>query len=389
MPNNAGTAELDNLTATARNSIPTKNLDVKELLAMSVRGLEPMFNAKEDLFCYSRFLRPGGLKQEGLSPRYTIMTLLGLIEFEKAGGSSPFAIDRILNRMIENQAWPVSAGDFGLLAWLTAVRAPQKLPQLFARFDAANAFEKYEDLRLGKTMEMAWLLTGLSYVALSGKSDLPGVRELANTTYQALVKNQGKGGFFGHLSSSGSTAGMLRGWMGSFADQVYPILGFTRFSQAFGVADALKRASETGQGICRAQGPLGQWWWHYDSRKGRVASMYPVFSVHQEAMGPMVLFPLGEATGHDFRENIYRGLRWITDANELGKEMRDFSNNFVWRNIHPVPESSMQLDVLLSHLHVYRDASGRSMDVLRECRPYELGWLLYAFSAHANDPWPE
>jgi hypothetical protein len=236
---------------------------------------------------------------------------------------------------------------------------------------------------------MAWLLTGLAHVALAGKSGISGIKELAERTYQALVKNQGKGGFFGHLAASGSTAGKLRGWMGSFADQVYPILAFTRYSQAFQVPGALERALQCGQGICRAQGPLGQWWWHYDSRAGKVASMYPVFSVHQEAMGPMVLFPLGEATGRDFSENIYRGLRWIAGANELGQEMRDFSHNFVWRNIHPVPETSMKLDVLLSHLRIYRDASTRPMEVLHECRPYELGWLLYAFAAHSSDPWPE
>ena len=139
----------------------------------------------------------------------------------------------------------------------------------------------------------------------------------------------------------------------------------------------------TGQGICRVQGPLGQWWWHYDSRVGRVASMYPVFSVHQEAMGPMALFPLGEATGQDFREPIYKGLQWIGTKNELGREIRDFERNLVWRCVRPVPESSMKIDVLLSQFRVYRDASKRHLEILYECRPYELGWLLYAFAGRA------
>jgi hypothetical protein len=44
----------------------------------------------------------------------------------------------------------------------------------------------------------------------------------------------------------------------------------------------------------------------------------------------------------------------------------------------------MKVDVALSHLHAYRDASHRHMDILHECRPYELGWLLYAFAGRAG-----
>ena len=45
---------------------------------------------------------------------------------------------------------------------------------------------------------------------------------------------------------------------------------------------------------------MGEWPWHYDSVTGRVVSRYPVFSVHQHAMGPMMLFAASEATGVDF-----------------------------------------------------------------------------------------
>ena len=362
----------------------SKKVIVKDLIELSVRGLGPMYDAEKRLFCYSRVQRDGRLKQEGLSPRYTIMTLLGLIELEKAGGKSPFDIDAILAGLLANQSWPDSAGDFGLLAWLTAIRAPENLPSLFARFYVPSALEKYQDTRHGCTMQMAWLLTGLSYLVLAGQGNIPGVEDLARETYEALIENQGNEGFFGHLHCGKTAVGQLRGWVGSFADQVYPILALTRYSQAFDSSDALDRASLTARGICRVQGPLGQWWWHYDSREGRIASMYPVFSVHQEAMGPMALFPLGEATGQDFTQNIYRGLEWISDANETGKDMRNFSENLVWRNVHPLFEFSMKIDVIMSHLRIYRDASKRRMGVLYECRPYELGWLLYAFSSRQD-----
>jgi hypothetical protein len=359
-------------------------VDLPALVEMAVRGLIPMFDQKSQLFVYSRVQTPGSLQPQGLSPRYTIMTLMGFDEFEKAGGASPFPIDQIHDRLLRDHSWLALAGDFGLLIWLTALRAPEKLDQIFDRFDLSSIFDKFADLREGRTMESAWLLTGLAQAAIAAPHKSSKISGIADRVYRLLAQNQGKGGFFGHLGRKATASGKLRGWMGSFADQVYPTIAFTWYSQAFQSKEALQRAIECGKGICRVQGPLGQWWWHYDSREGRVASMYPVFSVHQEAMGPMALFPLGAAAGIDFNREIYRGLQWISDANETGKEMRDFENNFVWRCVHPDPEFSMKVDAMLSYLHVYRDASKRKMTVRRECRPYELGWLLFAFAGKAG-----
>lgn len=369
--------------ASEKTAAPT-GVDIERLIDLSIKGLGPMFVPGRELFCYRLNKTSDGLKQEGLSPRYTAMTLLGLSEFEKAGGESPFPVTALLGGLLENKDWPVSGGDFGLLLWLTAVCSPEKLPPLLNRLNVEDFFLRHVDLRQGRTMELAWLLTGLSHVALAPQTGLPDVSELAKKTYKLLVRNQGQGGFFGHLNTSMGSTGKLRGWLGSFADQVYPILAFTRFSEAFKQPEALQRALACGLGICRVQGPLGQWWWHYDSRAGRVADMYPVFSVHQEAMAPMALFPLAQSTGGSFDEAIYRGLEWIGGANELETDMRDFTHNLIWRRIHPLPEFSMKVDVALSHLRVYRNASHRKMSILHECRPYELGWLLYAFSGRSG-----
>jgi hypothetical protein len=354
-------------------------VDVEQLIELSIRGLGPMFDPESGQFCHRLVRTRSGLKREGLSPRYTVITLLGLCELEKAGRKSPFPISVLVDRLLENKEWPVLAGDFGLLLWLTAVSAPDRVSALLNRLTPGDLFSRYVDLRQGRTMELAWLLTGLSYAALTRQSGLPNVSDLATKTYKLLIQNQGPKGFFGHLNTSSSGVGRLRGWLGSFADQVYPILALTRFSEAFEQPEALQRALECGIGICRVQGPLGQWWWHYDSRAGKVASKYPVFSVHQEGMAPMVLFALADSTGKNFEEAIYRGLEWIGGANELRTDMRDFAHHLIWRRIHPVPAFSMKVDVALSHLRTHRSTSHRKMDILHECRPYELGWLLYAF----------
>jgi len=127
---------------------------------------------------------------------------------------------------------------------------------------------------------------------------------------------------------------------------------------------------------------LGQWWWHYDAPGGRVADGYPVFSVHQHAMGPMTLFGLGEVINHNFDEWIYKGLRWINSNNELGYDMEDPSNDVIWRCIFRSRRSvGRYVKAAFGH---YSDAvkqeNREDLKILFECRPYELGWLLYAFA---------
>jgi hypothetical protein len=93
----------------------------------------------------------------------------------------------------------------------------------------------------------------------------------------------------------------------------------------------------------------------------------------------MTLFALSEVTQSDFRPWIYKGLQWITN-NELGFDMEDRAANLVWRCIAR-PTSRKYWIVATSSLS-RRDnqTSSDNLKVLFECRPYELGFLLYAFA---------
>ena len=172
-----------------------------------------------------------------------------------------------------------------------------------------------------------------------------------------------------------------RGWIGSFADQVYPIYALTNFARAFGVGEALDNASACADGICRAQGPLGQWWWHYSATSGRVVQRYPVYSVHQEAMGPMALLEVARANGRDMTYPILHGLRWILGQNEVGQDMRDLELGVVWRSVRFPGKARMVYQEVANWARAGSEpAAVEGLTILRECRPYELGWLLFAFS---------
>jgi len=359
---------------------------VDRIVKLAVEGLTPMFDTSRQLFCYKLKKTDQGLIQEGISHRYTMMTLLGLHRYEQAGGTSPLATELVLNTLLADLSWIQDIGDLGVLLWLCAVAAPDRLAKLEKQLPIANALSTYPSAKRGVTMELAWFLTGLSYWGLAFPNQLPQLERLAVATYERLKENQGESGFFGHLCTSSSLLGMARGRIGSFADQVYPIYGLTQFSRAFGHGEASRKAMDCALGICEVQGPLGQWWWHYDSVAGQVVDGYPVFSVHQHAMGPMTLFALGEAAQRDFRPWIYKGLQWINFQNELGYEMEDASAKLIWRCIFRSQRSlSRYLNAALGRYSdpVQHDRA-EDLKVLFECRPYELGWLLYAFAARAE-----
>jgi hypothetical protein len=348
---------------------------VQRLVQRAIHGLPQMYNSRAGMFCFKVKKAAHGLVQEGISPRYTAMTLMGLQRLEQTGTPSPIKLKPIIERLLADTSWADNIGDLGLLLWLCAQVAPHRLDELDRRLPISTALSRFADAREAVTMHLAWFLTGLSYSSMaSGRPEK--TRDVARETYNLLIRNQGKHGYFGHLATRGSLKGNVRGRIGSFADQVYPVYALTKFSQAYGDDSALQPARDCALAICEAQGPLGQWWWHYDSRGGRVFEEYPVFSVHQHGMAPMTLFALGKASGTNFDSWIYKGLNWITRHNELSVNMEDSAASLIWRCVQQPPLKRYS-NALLRASRKAQHPVPDGLTVLFECRPYELGWLLY------------
>jgi hypothetical protein len=361
-------------------------IDVGELTALASRGLAAMFNPEKQLFCFRMKRTTQGVVQEGTSVRYTIISLLGLHRLQGTGVESPIDVRAIVNNLLKEKCRITTLGDFGLLLWLCALAAPDRLDEINAGVHLRPVLSNYANAHEGRTMELAWLLSGLAHAALAQRKYLYLLTDSAVRAFDLLNHNYGSAGIFGHQRRSGTLAGVIRGRIGTFADQVYPIYALSRFAQAFHIEGALEIAQCCAEAIIRAQGPLGQWPWHYDSVKGKAIRRYPVFSVHQDGMAPMALFALGEATGFDFSEPVYRGLHWIEGNNELGLSMQDDSAKVIWRSIHR-KKYRMFLDEAWNFLGPGTEAadSGRDLTINFECRPYHFGWLLYAFAPYAQE----
>jgi hypothetical protein len=345
------------------------------LLALAIKGIESMYDPEKGLFCHRLRKTSEGLVREAISHRYTIMTLLGLLRAHSAGLQPPVDIVATVDRLFDDTAWIDNLGDLGLLLWLCAATSQERLRQFHQIFDLSGALERYPDARHRLSMELSWFLTGLVFASkMEQPSDL---EPLAHETYRLVRLNQGQHGLFGHMAKWHSMAGVVRGRVGSFADQVYPTFAMAHFSQVFGHGEARENALRCARAICGMQGPLGQWWWHYDSVTGRVVEHYPVYSVHQHGMAPMALLALQETCGADFEKHIQNGLSWISGANELHQDLEDSDAGVAWRCIQP-PKSNPYAAGIRALIR--KGPTRGPLHILYECRPYELGWLLYAFA---------
>jgi hypothetical protein len=362
------------LSATAR---PTA--EVEQLLDIAVRGLHRMFDEKAELFC-DRLVKDGDAwKQQGISSRYSLMSYLGLYEAERAGRRTGFDPANLTRKIAKNLNWLTNLGDLGCLLWTVAEITPNDVAALWPRLNPGTALDRYADGKNGATMELAWFLTGLARANVASPK-LAGLKDVTDKTYQRLMRNRGKSGLFGHLSRKAGIHGAVRGHIGSFADQVYPTIAMSAASKSFARKDALDVALQTARKICSLQGPLGQWWWHYNSDRGTVVSTYPVYSVHQHAMGPMMLFAAMDTSDEDFSTSIRKGLEWI-GANELGIDMREMTAPLVWRAIAQTATGKWKTRVTatISPESAVRTTPGK-LSLVAECRPYELGWMIYAWS---------
>jgi hypothetical protein len=188
---------------------------------------------------------------------------------------------------------------------------------------------------------------------------------------------------FPHLTGGGA---WYRRHVGSFADQVYPVQALARLHASADDRAALAAADHVAGVICAAQGAEGQWWWHYDARDGRVVERFPVYSVHQHAMAPMALFDLADAGGDSHLDAISAGLRWLSAPPEAGAPLVDPRVPVIWRKVGRGDPVKLVRGLAAGLTALAPGSSVPGADLVfpcrvidYECRPYEPGWLLYAW----------
>lgn len=353
-----------------------------QLLALAPRGLAAAHLPDEASFAQTirGFAGPDAvrLQVEGKNPRYAAIAALGLSRLPEArqrevlGGRTAGQIAAATAEQVADSADPGAAA---LALWATAEINGSFAGQLVDRLE--TWLEKGEPL---PTVDTSWMVTAAVVAGRLGSTDT-----VLDAGLTRLLAHRGEHGIFPHMLPPDSQRRWRR-HIGCFADQVYPIQALARASAYTGRHDLLDVANRTATQICSLQGKQGQWWWHYDIRDGTVVERFPVYSVHQHAMGPMALFDLLEAGGDDHRSAIALGVNWLDTHPETVEELVAERWGLVWRKVgrREPGKAARAINAATTSVRpgFHLPGLGRLFPpgrVDHECRPYELGWLLYAW----------
>ena len=270
-------------------------------------------------------------------------------------------------------------GALGLIFWANRVTGGPSSAAVLTRFgwsldDVARWTRPLE------TMEVAWLLSGLSHELACAPSDPLWRRVPRDASRPARPFREADPDLRPrHAQTLTPSAGCGGGWPTSRIRSTR-----SRRSACACVLESddfsMEVAAQAAEHLIALQGSMGQWWWHYDARDGRVAQAYPVYSVHQYGMAPMALRSLARAGGPAHDQAIADSRRWL-GANELDTSLIDRSAGTVWRAIERDEGSlARQARHVCSVLgrKPHHPPEPAHLKVNRETRPYEWAWYLFA-----------
>jgi hypothetical protein len=108
--------------------------------------------------------------------------------------------------------------------------------------------------------------------------------------------------------------------------------------------------------------------------------------VHQHAIAPMALLDLADAGGQRHYDAICRGLRWLARPPETAESLLLNEPPVIWRKVARGDRRKVVRGVRAASTRLRPGVRPTAPEgifqpgaVDHECRPYELGWLLYAW----------
>ncbi len=359
------------------------------LVSYALKGLRGLWLPTQDRYSHSHLLDAVPGQSSPLPERnafYTLNVLLGLSRVGPPDRPNDVDVAKVyldccreLGSELESNKFPPYA--YGMALWAGAaldINPPAMLAdRILDRVVAADR------VAVMAAQDIAMLASGS--VALALKEDAPwrAVADRLVDIIRARYSHPGTRLFYNQQQG-------LRRNFASFASQVYPLLALYHYGEAFDVDAAIAMANAGAATVISLQGSRGEWGWFYYVPGGRLVDAYEVYSVHQHGMAPAFLLH-AEAHGvAGARASLVEGFNWLFGDNQLGVSMlypaehmfyrsqlrRGELNTTAWRGIRG-----------LANVLLHRSDSAdrhRGLDLRRECRSYELGWILWSFGGRSD-----
>ncbi len=351
-----------------------------ELANLALRGLRATYGRGDSSLPHTMTWNGTIAQPVGFNVRYALISQLGLGQSQILDLNSGDLIRDLWLRVDANRGTiEDSAGDLGLALWAQALTGGR---DLFSPSQALQVFLENRDSL--DSVNLAWVLLGVDHTLV--KETDAAAEKLAQLAIEDLLKlfNPTSRLFYRH-AKIGPIAGVSRR-VPCFANQIYPVMALAAHARRTGSAEAARVGRAVADKLCSLQGSFGQWWWLYDAIGGVVVDGYPVFSVHQDGMAPMALLETTRAGGRSYQCEIEKGLSWIFGENELEKNLVLTDQGLVLRDIHRKGVGRVRRALrsaawcwgLCSKECRVREPGDFTIN--SECRPYHLGWILYAAS---------
>jgi len=356
-----------------------------ELADAALRGLPEMIDPTTGLFSHKTWLEGGRLVNREPNLLYSAVSLVGLLEQRRAPADDAVALGPALDALHREAAQSAAGVVLGNVVWASAL-AGDRRGEAAARRLAALDPARQASAELGQSL-FGLVRAAEAYPAIKDPCERA-ARRLATELEERF---SARAGVFRATPSAGRLRRRLVSGFTSFATQVYPLHGLAAFCLHTGV-DAPPVVERVARRIVAAQGALGQWWWLYSTRTRAVLEGYPVYSVHQDGMAFLGLVPVERLGLGSYLEPLARGLDWVDGRNELDASLVATDAPLIWRciqrvgshadaayGVSPGNHRGVVARSLRPGRHADRTgAAPERLEVLRECRSYHLGWLLYA-----------
>jgi glycosyltransferase involved in cell wall biosynthesis len=366
---------------------------VRQLVTLALQSLPRMYQRDRQLFCFKVMESDGQIIPVDVSVRYTAMTIVGLQHATECGLASPMPVSQLLDGLVRNVHEQTSLGDLGLVLWAASVVDPARtepiLSRLQQRWKQWDALIPHDQL----SMHIQWAINGVcAFVRHRG------ARGESETTLRDLHRvlmerhfNTETALFYYRAGQHPNLRTTFSHNAGYFAEQVYGIHALDCYAHTTGDQEAARLALRTAHALCDRQTSHGGWAWLYDVTTGDTLDNFPLYSVHQHGMGPLAMLPLARRGDGRLMGAVQAGIQWVFGDNELGESLFDASREIIWRSVK-ARHFARQRHLLHKALSIARLSTicrhpclqPKRFAVDYECRPYELGWLLYALSDYKD-----
>lgn len=357
---------------------------MNQLIEKASRFLLNMFNEKQGLFSYSTRLEGNNYVNDFSHHsviRYTINSLAGI---QRADKYYPHLFDfyEILESFLAHQATNImNVADNGLLL---SVLAEAEHDNVKVQLKKVQKIIENKKVLLGCSLQdLCWILTGLSAYAKKSQSEVG--RELSERVFKVLHQH-----YFNRdtLFPFHSLEAYRRRFV-SFGAITYFLRSLYDYSHTFSDKYAETIFRELTIRIISLQGPMGEWPWFFDAKRGEVVDYYQIYSVHQDSMAMLFLFPALDLGVPGASEAIERSYRWLFGVNELNEPMIVPQPFFIFRSIKRKESWEREKRYARAVLRSITRTKARQinpylLEINKECRSYHIGWILYAWSGRGD-----